>query len=1095
MPPLALLFLLIFQVLATTVLTATGQTNNILDLVNPRIGTTQARTQTMWGAEGGTYPGAVAPFGFMQLTPETRLSEPNGYDYRDSTIYFFSCTGHRSGYPNGSSGTVRIMPVGKVDTSTKEPDGRPFSHLDEICSPGYYKVRLSDDGTLAEATASVHAGFFRFTFPAHVKPRVYLGDMGNISIVSAVKIEGSKLHTQVLFNKEFIAKENKEGGVILTFPASGEGENILLVKVGSSATGPGSTSKNLLRELDSWDFDSFKASNEKRWLDQLSVVELKDPSVNNKTVFYTALYHSFLLPWIISDVDGSYRGADGTVHQAKGKNQYGGFSTWDTFRTLHPLLSLLSPDRQNDMILSLLDDYSQSGKLPSGPMTGHHPIPVIVDSYLKGITGYDSTLAFNAMRNSLANEKDEDFLAYQKMGYVPFVYSESVTKTVEYAYDDWALAQFAGTVMRDGKTAEELQKRSLAYRQLFHQPTLFLLPRLHTEFVPEPGNFGYKEGDKWIYSLFVPHNPDDLINLSGGKPEFAAHLDSALTRKDILFDNEPAFHVPYFFNYAGRPDKTQERVREILLNGFGNRPDGLPGNDDLGSMSSWYVFSALGIFPFCPGRPDYDIGSPLFEEATLRLQSGKRFTVRTSGNAPGHIYVKKLRWNGSDLNSSRIAHKAVTNGGILEFSMGTGPATLPKEMHNGTGQAETPRFSDFEITGFRLSAAKVRPDQSFYARFRVLNKGPQGTKIVRLSLDGKEFARKNVFVGEKEEVSDSIECRLYGRGIKSIRLGPLASPVELLPDLPGRRRGPEVLSLKATPACSIHEKSVVEVLVMNKNGVPIADTLDIKLDGNILSRELVTLNPGETGTVSFGAKLPGPGIHLVSAGPLSQKIKIYAENRESTLLEISPGRQVTVDTIPDSSGFLHTGLRKKATEYHPGSGTFTALADEYIELPHSQGLDLLKNKITVMAWVFPLNNKQLSDIVAKGDHIVLQSGGRTLTFFAGGWGRGVCESGLPADWANKWHHIAGVYDGNSLKLYIDGILSASEGRLLPGNLLSHQKWMVKRNEEFPEMRYFKGQTEHVKIFAEPLTDSEVRAEMLEDQPGEFNTQKTLQQEN
>jgi len=301
------------------------------------------------------------------------------------------------------------------------------------------------------------------------------------------------------------------------------------MKLGMSTIDFKSTWMNLKTEADTWYFDQFKKINQKKWIDALSIIEIDDTSRVNKTIFYTALYHSFLIPWIISDVQGNYKGADGLIRKTKGKNQYGAFSAWDTFRSLHPLLCLIAPERQNDMVLSMLDQFEQTGRLPKGPMTGNHVIAIIVDTYMKGIRGFDSKLVYKAMKASLSSSSGStDMSAYQELGYVPSSFTESVTRTVEYAYDDWALAQFAGIVMLEKDDYRELIQRRFNYRNLFDPGSLFLLPRNGNKFIPEPGNFGYKEGDKWSYSLFVPQNPRDLINLTGGNKEFMLRLDSAL---------------------------------------------------------------------------------------------------------------------------------------------------------------------------------------------------------------------------------------------------------------------------------------------------------------------------------------------------------------------------------------------------------------------------------------------------------------------------------------------------------------------------------------------------------------------------------------
>ncbi len=1063
-----------------------GQENNATKPVNPLIGTTQTKTKALWGAEGGTYPGAVAPFGYMQLTPETKASEPYGYDFRDSTICFFSCTGHRSGYPNGSAGKIRVMPVDPVTGSPSGNYSRTFSHSDEISTPGYYSVLFRDNGTRVESTASVHAGIFRFTFPPQTTPMIFLGDMGTISFLSGKKLEGSKLNTVVLLNREYIAKKELKDGILLTFPAAGSGENILLLKIGASELNRESTARNLDQEIPSWDFDSFCASNRESWQKKLSMIEVEDTSTVNKTIFYTALYHSFLLPWIVSDADGFYRGSDGLVHQAKGLNQYSGFSVWDTFRTLHPLLSLLLPDTQGDIIRSMLDQYSQAGQLPIGPMTGHHVIPVIVDSYLKGICNFDSLLAWEAMTNCLSQHRDEDFSAYLNLGYVPSSFSESVTKTLEYSYDDWALSRFAGSVMKDTRAADSLLKRSRGYRNLLFPESLFFVPGNGSDFISEPGNSGYKEGDKWSYSFFVPQDPIDLINLMGGKEAFVSRLDSALTRQDIFFDNEPVFHIHYLFNYAGRPDKTQEWVRKILSYGFKNTADGLPGNDDLGSMSSWYVFNALGFYPLCPGRPGYDTGTPIFKKVTIHLPGKKEFILRTTGNPNQKLYVKDLFFNGLPIKNNWISHKDITAGGMLDFVMDHKPAIPPVKDQVSTGPSETKHSSSFKISGFHLSKEKVRSDEVFHARFAVNNSGPRGTIIVKLHLDGREYLQKNVVVDENDTVHDSIACRLYGTGMKILMLGNQSVQTEVVTSSSGKKTPLEVTALRAAPACRINSRTGFEFTIMNKGGLPVTDTLSVKLDGRTIQQEIVTLDPGKIRKISSGVTINNAGIHTISVGSVSERIKIYEDNRDSKIADIPVAPDLTGDSIPDRSGLLNFGLVRKISSTESQSGQVGRDTLKYIEFAHSRSLDELKDQITIMAWVYPRKQNQLSDIISKGDNIVLQATGtKKLTFFAGGWGRGVCETDLPANWAGDWHHIAGVYNGNTLELYIDGILSACEKKILPGNLISHAKWMIGRNEEFPDQRFFNGWIDQVKIFAEPLSHPEIKSEMQAGHPREL----------
>ncbi|HXO74738.1 MAG TPA: glycoside hydrolase family 92 protein, partial [Puia sp.] len=412
----------------------------------------------------------------------------------------------------------------------------------------------------------------------------------------------------------------------------------ILVRVSRASAGAESARRNIDREC-MGSFETLRMAVAREWRKALSVVEVEDDNTVNKTIFYTALYHSLLVPWVISDVDGNYRGADHGIHRVVGRNEYDFFSPWDSYRSLHPLLTLLYPQKQSEVLQSLIDIYQQDGHLPVESMTGNHVVSIIVDAYRKGIRGIDKATAYDAMMKSLVRGpfQQDDRAVYAEKGYVPLTHPESVTRTVEYGYDDWVLGQYAGKVMGDKEIERRLEDRSVAYRHLLYTPSLLLLPREGDSFRVRPGNSGYKEGDSWVYSYFAPQDANGLIDRMGGDVDFSLRLDSALTDGRLVFDNETVLHVPYFFNAAGRWDLTRKWVEKIMKERYTDRPGGLPGNDDLGAMSSWYVFSALGFFPFCPGSPSYSPGVPLFKKAVLHLAAGKQFVVRRDEGRGGWL--------------------------------------------------------------------------------------------------------------------------------------------------------------------------------------------------------------------------------------------------------------------------------------------------------------------------------------------------------------------------------------------------------------------------------------------------------------------------
>jgi len=1075
-------YFLLLLCLTDLCLQSTARNIPVLQMVNPFIGTSNTRTPSLWGCEGGTYPGAVAPFGFVQLTPETRKGDSNGYNYLDTTICYFSCINHPTGYPDGSSGMIRILPVEADRDIQTGKYSRSFSHQDEKAAPGYYSVLFRDNGTLVEATAAEHSGMFRFTFPPHLKPRIFLSDLGKVETVSKKVLYGSTCHTILSFNVGFIDCEEISGGCILTFPPVEKGKSVLILKIGVSLVDFESTRNNLKGEADELSFDQFKAQNQLKWKKALSVITVEDSSAINKTIFYTALYHSMLMPWIISDVRGNYKGADGQIHKTKGKNQYGGFSAWDTFRTLHPLLCLIAADRQRDMILSMLDEFEQSGSLPIGPMTGNHVIEIIVDSYLKGIMGFDKILAYNAMKACLASSPgSREFAAYQKLGYVPYSFSESVTKTVEFAYDDWVLAQFAGKVMDDQDEYNKLLKRSFNYRNHFNVEAMALVPRQGDNFNQYPGYSGYKEGDQWSYSMFVPQNPLDLINFFGGDNAFSEHLDSALEKQYILFDNEPVLHVPYLFNYANRPDLTQKWVRNLMMTHYTMTPWGLPGNDDHGAMSGWYVFSALGLYPLCPGRALYDFGSPLFEKVTIHLQNRKQWMINSKNNGEDRLFVKSTSLNGQSYTKSWISHSTIIRGGELTFEM---------DKLSGEDSVRTPVFAapsetlnrpDFKIIGLHLSQKQVVPDQLFFVHFTVQNKGSKGTKIARLLIDGKEYAKKNLLIDENTVKADSVGCRLYPVGNHKIDMDNLYNLSIVVVPSRGNLYPPiQVIGLKSRTIFKKNEPNDYSCWLQNKSGFRVGETISAFGDDTLLQKVNVSLEPGEIKKIEGTILFKNGGIHSLRVGSKFKRIKIYDKNVDSKVIDLSMGMKLTSDTIVDQSGLSNNCLiHKKLSGISRSLNAIQTDSVCFARIPKAESLDNLDQKITVMAWVKPNGeNSGLADIITKGDFIALQAAGnKSLSWFAGGWGRGSCSADLPGNWINNWHHIAGVSDGKRLKIYIDGIESGSFTTDIPVNLSCEATWMLGRNEEFPEQRFFNGFIDHFKIFVEPLTGEEIRAEM------------------
>ncbi|HEU4551498.1 MAG TPA: GH92 family glycosyl hydrolase [Chitinophaga sp.] len=1049
--------------LLTTTLSV-AQVKDPVSYVDPFIGTAKSNVITKWGNEGGTYPGAVAPWGNIQLTPETRVNA--GYDYADGDIVYFSCLRHHSGFPGGSAGQLYIMPVNSNDSFHLGTYHRRFSHAEEKASPGYYRVLFPDNNTLVEATATTRTGFFRFTFAPGVTPQLFIGD-------------GKRFNTVTRFNLAYTHRAAVEGGSLFTFAAAAAGPTILWLKLSTSTAGQEIAARNIAVELDTT-FDGIRERTRAAWTKVLSVVDVQDNDEAHKTIFYTALYHSLLMPWIISDTDGGYRGADGKIYPVSGAAQYGGFSPWDTFRSLHPLLCLLFPSVQRDMVLSMLDVFQQAGHLPTESMTGNHAVPIIADTYLKGMGGIDAGLAFKAMLKSHADTPflQPDLQVYQQQGYIPFTWPESVTRTVEYAYDDWVLGQFAARVMHNDSIARACLQRSYAYRRLFRPDEMLLLPRAGNEYKLQPGTTGYKEGDAWAYTYFVPQHPQDLVNLMGGPQLFAQRLDDALTSQQIIFDNETVFQVPWLFNAAGYPHYTQKWIREITYRRFSATPGGLPGNDDLGSTSSWYVLSALGIYPLCPGRPEYTLGTPLFRSAALHLENGRTFTIQRSAGAGA--YIRNVRLDKQPYNHIYIPHARIMQGGKMLVNAGTAPVRK-WPLHDSAAEGRP----DFHLLQYNVSARSVTPHKPFWLRFTLHNNGSLGTKQVQVMVNNRLYAVKNCLVDSRATITDSVSLRLYELGTASITLKdqPAQTPLAVTVTRPAQPfpLWPDIQALALRPLVARGDTQHITFTAQNIGGETRTWQLPVRLQDSIITRVQLTLQPGRQQTVTRQLVAQEAGWQLLRVGNAAQRFRVYTHPLETLLLNLEPRAADTV--VADHSGF-NNNARVIGRQSIAGAEKGLLLGNDcYAEVPNAPSLDVMGNTLTMMAWVYPQMPgtkaaRGLVDIFTKGDTHVLQvAGNKTLTFFAGGWGRGDVSAPLPGNWFNHWHHIAGVCDGAGLRLYIDGELKGAASLEKPVNLSVPNKWTLGRNEEFPGTRIFNGYMNGVKVYASPLSSREIKQAM------------------
>lgn len=710
----------------------------VANYVNPFIGT---------GGHGHTFPGATYPFGMMQLSPDTRFSGwdgCSGYHYSDSTIYGFSHT-HLNGTGCEDYCDILLMPVVgyTTDIIDRELYKSPFSHKNESASPGYYRVLLNNGNILAELTTGKRAGMHRYTYCKSIpgNPQLIL-DLthrdflldSRIEIIDSNTIQGYRrssswakdqiVYFYMKFSEPIISKKADDKKALLTFSPNKSGE--ILIKVGISSVSCDNARLNLASEIKKWDFDQVRKSTFDAWekyLSKITVVPYEGKNCHDNLItFYTALYHTAISPNLYSDVNGEYRGMDRKIHIAKDYDQYTVFSLWDTYRALHPLFTIIEKERNNHFIKSFLSIYEQAGKLPiwelsgneTNCMIGYHSVSVINDAYSKGFKGFDSQKALQAMVNS-SKVKEFAIDLIPKYGYVPAeLEHESVSKTLEYAYDDWNIAMMAKQLNNE-EIYREYITRAQFYKNIFDSTTCFMKPKIRgrwlTPFDPSEINVHYTEANSWQYSFYVPHDIETFIKLSGGDAAFVKRLDALFdapsemkgwTSADVTgligmyaHGNEPSHHIAYLYNYAGQPASTQRLVRNIMNNLYKPTPDGLCGNEDCGQMSAWYVLSSMGFYPVCPGDKSYAIGSPLFKKIIIHTGNGKQFIISAPSNSDENIYVKSAALTTSPQNKLRsyIKHEDIMSGKklLLEMSHTANPefGRSPEDRPSSRIEAES----------------------------------------------------------------------------------------------------------------------------------------------------------------------------------------------------------------------------------------------------------------------------------------------------------------------------------------------------------------------------------------------------------------------
>ncbi|WP_423820260.1 GH92 family glycosyl hydrolase [Salinimicrobium sp. TIG7-5_MAKvit] len=737
-PSLPLYFILFFAIYSCK---NDGSITNVepepspISYVDPFVGT---------GGHGHTYPGATTPFGMIQLSPNNGISDwdwCSGYHYSDDTIVGFTHL-NLSGTGIGDLGDLLFMPVNKeidlavpVKSRNDIPYSSKFDHANEEASPGFYRVFLDDHEVEVFLTASKRTGYQKYIFREGDEQTVVV-DLGfainwdrptesSIELENPTTISGYRYSTGWANNQKvfFVAEFSKpivdanfltDGKVVDNHNANGvktaaqfffdtETGTNLQVKLALSSVSIENAKENL--DANDFNFDKRKEEATAQWAEALETIKIQTPVDSLKAIFYSALYHTKLAPVTFSDKNGEFRKENDEIIKAGDYTAYSTFSLWDTFRAQHPLLTLTDPEKVPDMIRSLLEYYKTENILPvwtlygneTNTMTGYHSVPVIAEAYFKGIRDFDVEFAYEAMKNTMMQD-ERGLDLYKEYGFIPYnLLDESVTITLEYAYNDWAVAQMAQALGKN-EDYRYFSQRAKAYQELFDSETGFMRGKTkdgvwNEPFDPKFSNHrehtDYTEGNAWQHSWFVLHEPEAFVALHG-QEKFSERLEqlftesSEITGDNVSADisgligqyahgNEPSHHIAYLFNKANQPWRTQYWVREILKTQYSTQPDGLSGNEDAGQMSAWFVLSSMGIYPLNPVSAQYEIGSPLFEESVIQLQDGKSFKIIAEDVSDVNIYIQSAQLNGTNLDRTFITHDEILQGGELHFKMGPEP--------------------------------------------------------------------------------------------------------------------------------------------------------------------------------------------------------------------------------------------------------------------------------------------------------------------------------------------------------------------------------------------------------------------------------------
>jgi putative alpha-1,2-mannosidase len=842
--------------------------------VDPFIGTDASHIISMWRSEACTYPGAVAPQGMVQISPETskRGDFLQGYYYSHDTIRRFGLAEHFSGWPDGSKGKGVLMPFTSKEPETVQQLSSSFSHDNESAEAGYYQVYLNDLNVDCQFTALTRSILGSLNYGDSVEKGILLADFKNFK-----KLSDKTLTLELGANSKFIGKNTSsmflhfqfnetyslvEKGKLLLLRFDTERSTILFKYAGSYVSAE-NAKLNLQAEVPHWDFNKVRHQSRQLWERELSVVKVEGDNEDDKTIFYTGLYHMSLLPINATDVNGAFPGLDQNAPLESDETHYIYFTPWDAFRTKHPLFNLINPKKERDFLRSMLRYYKTKGVLPEPEvMTGVHVSSLFADALAKGNKEFDIALAYEGLKKMLLEEPyfRESLKSFKELGYVPYPEHYATTATLEFAFNYWALGQVAREV-GDEKTATFCEQLSLNYRNTYHPQERFMLTK------NRDGSWSdaplYAEADKWNMSWLVPHNTRDLINLMGGNEAFYGHLNENFEEGHFVLDNECPLNFPFLFPHAGKPWLTMKWKNEIMREHFNTSPRGIPGNDDWGSISSWYLCAALGLFPATPGTDEWIICSPTFDKITINQPFGKKLVIKSTNLSDQNIYVQSVKLAGKEFKQTFISQHELFEAGEVSFSMGVEPNKL--WASNGLAPYSlTESTPDFEVTSLSSDKSIVNSNEELMVNSRVKNNGSVGSFNLQLFDADSVIHSQWVLLEENQEKSIDILVRLFTGGTHQLKISDQTAMITVDPrDMELSKAliysAPEVEPI-------VHQGDSIRISfdVMNISAFPKEHAPQILVDGHI-SKTLAKRNiePGQKNKLQYSlAPIHEAGWHL-----------------------------------------------------------------------------------------------------------------------------------------------------------------------------------------------------------------------------------------